>query len=620
MSNSKWAPLNFAPVNLESEALPEGGQILRSRENLKPYSRCLGDLLVHWADRLPDGTFLAQRNGLEWCKVTWSQALSSIESIAQALLDRGLNRNRPLLILSDNSIDHALLSLAAMHVGIPVVPVSPAYSLVSTDHAKLRYIADLVRPGLVYASDGERFAKAFNIPELARVEVSASVGVSAGMTSFASLSATSVTPDVDREFAALRPHTVAKILFTSGSTAFPKGVINTQRMMCANQQASFQCWPFLGDKHPILVDWLPWNHTFGGNYNFNLILRHGGTLYIDEGKPLPGLIEKTVANLRDVSPTIYFNVPRGYDMLIPYIESDPVLRDRFFRNLDMIFYAGAALPQTLWERLETLSMKAKGHRVRMVSSWGSTETAPMVTTVHYDIDRAGNIGLPMPGCEVKMVPNGGKLELRIKGTWITPGYFRRDDLTQEAFDEDGFYMIGDAGRLTDPNDPSKGIIFDGRVAEDFKLMSGTWVPVGAVRLAAIEAASPILQDAVITGHDREDVGLLGFPSLPGCLKLCPDLPSNTPLADIICRPEIRRHMANALKALSSHNQGSSHRISRAILMIEPPSIDANEITDKGYINQRAVLQRRAALVEKLHAAQPDSGVICLPNGNSSPAS
>ncbi|WP_096700163.1 feruloyl-CoA synthase [Magnetospirillum sp. 15-1] len=609
MNSVAWAPINFAPARVEVEKLDDGAFIIRSPDSLKPYSRCLGDLLVHWAERIPNRTFLAQRDGDGWRRVTWAETLDKVESIAQSLLDRGLNKNRPVMILSDNSIDHALLALAAMYVGIPVAPISPAYSLVSQDHSKLKYIADLLKPGLVYAADGARFADALVIPELARVEVVTSTNPIACGVTFDALLATTPGPEVEDAFAAVRPSTVAKILFTSGSTDMPKGVINTQKMLCSNQQAVRQAWPFLLESHPVLVDWLPWNHTFGGNHNFNMILRHGGTLYIDEGKPMPGLVEKTAANLKEVSPTLYFNVPRGFDMLIPLLEKDDALRENFFRDLKIIFYAGAALPQNLWDKMEQLSIRTLGHKVRMVSSWGSTETSPMITTVHFDIPRAGIIGLPAPGCEVKMIPNGGKLEMRIRGPNVTPGYFKRADLTAKAFDEDGWYIIGDAGKLADPDDPSKGIVFDGRVAEDFKLTSGTWVHVGALRMSVIDAAAPILQDAVVTGHDRQEVGLLGFASLPGCLRLCPDAAPDTPLKDLIRRPEVREKMRAAMNALAAEGKGTSHRISRALLMDAPPSIDANEITDKGYINQRAVLTNRVHLVEKLYAAGDDPDVI-----------
>lgn len=611
MNSVAWAPINFAPARVEVEKLEDGAFIVRSPDALKPYSRCLGDLLVHWAERIPKRLFLAERSPDGWRKVTWGEALTMVESIGQSLLDRGLNKNRPVMILSDNSIDHALLTLAAMHVGVPAAPISPAYSLISQDHSKLKYIADLLKPGLVYAADGSRFANALVIPELARVEVINSTNPIAGAATFDSLLKTVPGPEVENAFAGVRPGSVAKILFTSGSTDMPKGVVNTQKMLCSNQQAIRQCWPFLLESHPVLVDWLPWNHTFGGNHNFNMVLRHGGTLYIDDGKPVPGLVEKTAANLKEISPTLYFNVPRGFDMLIPLLEKDDELRANFFKDLKIIFYAGAALPQNLWEKLEALSVRTLGHKVRMVSAWGSTETSPLITSVHFDIPRAGIIGLPAPGCEVKMIPNGGKLEMRVRGPNITPGYFKRDDLTRKAFDEDGWYVIGDAGKLADPDDPSKGIVFDGRVAEDFKLMSGTWVHVGALRLAVVDAAAPVLQDAVITGHDREEAGLLGFASLPGCLRLCPDASPDTPLKELMNRPEVREKLRSAMAALAAEGKGSAHRLARALLMDAPPSIDANEITDKGYINQRAVLTNRAHLVEKLYAPGDDSDVIRL---------
>jgi feruloyl-CoA synthase len=386
---------------------------------------------------------------------------------------------------------------------------------------------------------------------------------------------------------------VAKILFTSGSTGAPKGVINTHRMLCANQQMLAQVWPFLEDKAQTIVDWLPWNHTFGGNFCFNLMLRNGGTFFIDGGKPAPGLIETTARNLKEVAPTLYFNVPRGFDLLLPFLEKDAELRRSFFRDLDMLFYAAAALPQNLWERLEAMAVTEKGGALAMISSWGSTETAPSAAAVHYPIERAGVIGLPNPGCELKLVPAAGKLEVRVRGPHVTPGYFRREDLTRAAFDEEGFYRIGDAMKFADPAAPEKGLVFDGRVAEDFKLSSGTWVHVGAVRVKLIAAGNPLIQDAVITGHDRDEVGALIFPS-PAAKDLAPEA--------------LRAKIAAALAALAAEG-GSSMHPTRALVTVEPPSIDATEITAMGYINPRAVLERRAALVEKLHAAQPGAEVI-----------
>jgi feruloyl-CoA synthase len=611
MPKPPFAPLDFAPAEIETEMQADGSQVLRSPQALDDYPPKLGLLLERWAAEAPDRTFLAERDGDGWREVSYGAALQSVRALGQALLDRGLGPERPLMILSDNGVDNGLLQLAAMHVGIPVAPVSPAYSLMSRDHAKLKYIFELVTPGLVFAADGERFATAISAIGLEDCDLVVSANPPAGMpaTQLAELLATVPGGAVDAAYAAVGPDTVTKILFTSGSTGMPKGVINTQRMLCSNQQAIAQVWPFLAAQPPVVVDWLPWNHTFGGNHNFNMVLRHGGTLYVDGGKPMPGLIEQTVANLESVAPTLYFNVPRGFDVLLPFLEQDEVLRDRFFSRLDLIFYAGAALPQSLWERLEVLSIAARGERVPMVSAWGSTETAPMITTVHFPLEHAGVIGLPAPGCAVKMVPNGQKQELRIKGPNITPGYWRRPDLTEKAFDDDGWYCIGDAGRLEDPERPERGIVFDGRVAEDFKLLSGTWVHAGVLRVTAIAAGAPVIQDAVVTGHDRQEVGLLVFPNLPGCKALCPE--AGDDVEALLRCDAVRERLLAGFNAYNAQHGASSRRISRLLLMAEPPLIDANEITDKGYINQGAVLERRAGLVERLYAADTDDPEVLV---------
>jgi feruloyl-CoA synthase len=430
-------------------------------------------------------------------------------------------------------------------------------------------------------------------------------------TLLADMMAVTPTGTVEQAFAAVGPDTVAKVLFTSGSTGMPKGVINTHRMMCANQMMLEQTWPFLKAHPPVLVDWLPWNHTFGGNHNVNLTLAQAGTLYIDAGRPAPGLIEHTVRNLAEVSPTIYFNVPAGYGALLPYLEKDERLARSFFADLRLIFYAGAALSQDLWDRLEAISIRTTGARVPMVSSWGATETAPIATCGHRIIERAGVIGLPPPGVTLKLVPSAGKHEVRVRGPNVFPGYWGRPDLTREAFDEDGFYRIGDAVRLADPADLSKGLVFDGRVAEDFKLSTGTWVHVGGLRVAALAAAAPVLQDAVVTGHDRDFVGLLAWPSLAGMKEVCSDPAAHDDPAKLIASAAVREHVRAGIARHNAGQSGSSMRISRVLLMAEPPSIDANEITDKGYINQRATLDRRAALVEVLHADPPPPNVIVI---------
>ena len=574
--------LRFAPARVEVEAREGRSRILRSPIPLAPFPRAVGEWLVHWARTSPDRVFLAERAGEAWRKVTYAGALDAVRSIGEALLARGLSADRPVAILSDNSVDHALLALGAMHAGIPAAPISPAYSLMSKDHARLKGIFELLQPGLVYARDPAPFAPALE-------------AVGARTTGIEELLAEQPGARIAAAFAAVGPDTVAKILFTSGSTGSPKGVINTHRMLCSNQQSWAQLWPFLEETPPVLCEWLPWNHTFGGNATFNMVLRNGGTMYVDGGKPAPGLVETTVRNLREVSPTLYFNVPRGFDLLLPYLESDADLRRSFFRNLDAVFYAGAALPQNLWARLEALAVAENGGRLSMLSAWGSTETSPMATCVHYPIARAGVIGNPGPGTELKLVPSGTKLEVRVRGPNVTPGYWRRDDLTREAFDEEGFYRIGDAMKFVDADDPARGLAFDGRVAEDFKLMSGTWVHVGTVRVQLIAACDPLVQDAVITGHDREEMGALVFvnPAAAKALGLDTD--------------GVRARLQAALGKLAAESTGTSTAPVRLLVLDEPPSIDANEITDKGYINQRAVLERRAAVVERLYSDAP--GVI-----------
>jgi feruloyl-CoA synthase len=571
--------LRFAPARAMMEKRSDGTLLIRSPQTLGRTSRAIGEWLLRWAREAPQRVFVAERSGATWRKLSYAEALDAVRRIGQALLARGLDASRPVAILSDNSVDHALLALGAMHVGVPVAPISPAYSLMSKDYAKLKTIFELVRPGLVWTSDPAKFAPAL-----------AAVGAAA--TPIDALLQSAPTARVDEAFAAIGPSTLAKILFTSGSTGTPKGVINTHGMLCANQQMLAQGWPFVEDKPPVVVDWLPWNHTFGGNHNFNLVLRNGGTLYVDGGKPAPGLAEITAQNLKEVAPTMYFNVPRGYDLLLAFLERDEALRRNFFRDLDVLFYAAAALPQNLWERIERLAVQEKGGKLAMLSAWGSTETSPLATQVHFHIERAGVIGLPVAGCELKLVPSAGKLEVRVKGPNVTPGYYQRDDLTRAAFDDEGYYRIGDAVKLADPNDPAKGIVFDGRVAEDFKLATGTWVHVGAVRVKLIAAGDPIIQDAVITGHDRNEVGALVFLNPAAAKDLAPDA--------------ARAKVAEALRRLAAEaGAGSSTHPVRALVMTEPPSIDANEITDKGYMNQRAVLERRAALVERLYAGGPE---------------
>lgn len=614
-----YAEIDLAPPEVDVERRPDGSLLLRSPAPLATPTRSVPDMLRKQARDNGHRVFLAERAADQtWRRATFGEVAQASRRLGAALLARGCSPERPLSILSGNSIDHALLALGAMEVGIPVAPVSTAYSLMSQDFGKLLHVVRLLTPRVIFVDDGALYARA--LQALAAHGLLDGVEIVVGRNPPSSLAATALAdllaaePDsaVDAAFAAITPDTIAKILFTSGSTGLPKGVINTHLMMCSNQQTLSQTYRFLGGgRPPILLDWLPWNHTFAGNHDFNMILNHGGTYFIDEGKPAPGLIDRTIANLREVAPTIYLNVPRGFDMVIPWLERDAGLRDRFFSQLDFILYAGAALPQHLWERLEALSVAATGRRVTMVSGWGSTETAPCATAVHWHVDSAGIIGLPVPGTEILLTPNAGKMELRVRGPNVTPGYWRDAAKTREAFDAEGFYRIGDAGRLYDDADPRKGIVFDGRVAEDFKLASGTWVHVGALRVAAIAAAAPVIQDCVVTGHDRDEIGLLVFANPFGCAGLCPDANPDMTLPDLIARPEVRHRIAEGIAAHNRAHAGSSTRIARVLLLPTPPGIDANEITDKGYVNQRAVLQHRAAEIATLHAETPAPAVIMI---------
>lgn len=608
-----FVDIALAAPAVDVERRASGEIVLRSPLPLAAHARHVGEYLQHWAKADPARSFLVERDTAGvWQHLSFGQAAQRADVVSQWLIDHGHNADRPIAALCDNCVNMALLKLGAMQIGIPFLPVSPAYSLMSENFAKLKHVVAELQPSLIYVPSLAQFARALKALNLTGIQVVADAAHSdfPDAIPFVDLLAPKLGPQVKQRRDAVGPDTVAKILLTSGSTGMPKGVINTQRMMCANGTAVDQVWMFLTKTRPVLVDWLPWNHTFGTNFNFNQVLRHGGTMYIDAGKPAPGKLEITLKNLREVQQTLLYNVPRGYDMLLPALEADDDFARHVFEKLDVIFYAGAALPPHLWQRLEALAIKHRGKRLPILSSLGSTETGPVASFCHWPAADIGGVGLPVPGCTLKLVPDGGKLEMRVKGANVTPGYYRRSDLTELAFDGEGFFKLGDAVAFIDPERPERGLRFDGRVSENFKLSSGTWVQVGDIRLSAISAAAPAIQDAVVTGHDREEAGLLIFPNLDGCRKIC-NAPEAT-LADLMSCPELHAHLARTLSAFNAANPGSSRQISRVLVMATPPSIDGNEITDKGYINQRAVLEGRAAEVSRLYAGITHPDVVLIP--------
>src|SRR5580698_422986 len=593
--------VRFPPADVESTIRPDGSVLVRPKHPLGPYPDKLTERLDHWARLAPDRVFLAERdrNG-EWRSVSYAQMRASARNVAEALLDRPLSKERPIAILSGNDIEHATLALGAMYAGIPFAPISPAYSLVSSDFGKLRLIFHILTPGLVFVSAGAPFRKAIEavLPRDAELVVSGEPGLLRA-TPFSMLENRAATEAVDRAHAAVGPDTIAKFLFTSGSTGSPKGVINTQRMLCSNQEMVRTMLPFVMEDPPVLCDWLPWNHTFAGNHDFGLVLYNGGSYYIDDGRPAAGAIEATVRNLKEVQPTIFLNVPRGFEMILPFLRDSREFRDRFFEKLRMMYYAGAGLSQPVWDELQELAVESCGERILMYTGLGSTETGPSAMFPYWEEDRAGHVGLPAPGVELKLVKAGQKTEARLRSPSITPGYWRQPDLTRAVFDEEGFYCLGDALAAVDPNDPGKGFIFDGRIAEDFKLATGTWVSVGPMRAKFLGSCAPYLRDIVFAGHDGPYVAALIFPNVEACRKLCPELPANAPEAEVARNARVRAKFIKLLQELAQTSTGSASRVVRAMLMEEPPSLDAQEVTDKGSFNQRAVLRNRAALVEEL---------------------
>lgn len=613
---ARAAPLRPVRLGVPTPVLErraDGSIIVRTREPLGPHPANLIEPLQKWARLAPDRLFLTQRgNDDGWRRLTYAQALTTVQRIGAALLRRGLSPERPIAILSGNDIEQALLGLGAMLVGVPFAPISPAYSLLSSDFGKLRTILGLLTPGLVFANDGLPFARALyaTVPDGTELVVTRNPLGDRRTTLFSELIGDEDARGVAAAYADVTADTIAKFLFTSGSTGHPKGVINTHRMMCANQAMLAAGFAFVADEPPVVLDWLPWSHTFGGNHNFNMVLVNGGTLTIDDGNPTPPGVPKTIRNLREIAPTIYFNVPKGYEALIPYFRADKALRETFFSRLKMLFYAGAGLNQATWDEINDLAVATTGERIIFVSSLGSTETAPAALACSWDFDRPGNIGLPAPGVELKLVPSEGKLEARLRGPHITPGYWREPALTQSAFDEEGFYKIGDALKFVDPNDPAKGFLFDGRIAEDFKLSTGTWVSVGPLRSRFIDHFAPYARDVVFAGPDRDDIAALVFADIEACRKLA-GAGSDAAIGTLLAHPAVHGLFAERLTSLAKTSTGSSNRVARLVLLAEPPSMDKGEATDKGSINQRAVLKNRADVVEALYASPAPVQMIAL---------
>jgi feruloyl-CoA synthase len=606
--------VRLGPREFTLEHRPDGAIIVRSPHKLAPYPDKLTERLEYWAEVAPDRAFMAQRDASGgWRMISYAQTLDLVRRIGTSLLKRNVDPERPIVILSGNDIEHALLGLASNYIGIPYAPVSPPYSLLSGDFGRLHHIFELLTPGLVFACDGHLFHRAIEavVPADIEVIVTRNPLPARPTTLFSELTATAPSTEADATHDRVGPDTIAKILFTSGSTGMPKGVITTQRMWCSNQVMLRGALAYFQDEPPVIVDWAPWHHVAGGSHDVGLVLYNGGTMYIDEGKPVPGLIEETVRNLREIAPTWYFTVPKGYEALLPFFRSDAELRRPFFSRIKVLWFAGAALPQPVFDEMKELALKTCGERILFLTGLGSTETAPYALGRMWDAEKSTNMGMPPPGIELKLVPMDGKLDARLKGPNITPGYWRQPELTAKAFDEEGYYRLGDALKFDDPDDPGKGLMFDGRTAEDFKLASGTWVSVGPLRARVVEALAPFAKDAVIAGADREEIGVLVFPDIDACRKLASRLPPHAPIADVLAHAAVKNAIRERLRALAREATGGSNRVCRAILLETPPSLDAGEATDKGSLNQGMVLRQRDAQVQELYHDTRSARVLAI---------
>ncbi|MBK7501891.1 MAG: feruloyl-CoA synthase [Polaromonas sp.] len=609
MSTPKFRPLTFGVTRVSVKDGASGVHYVSAEQTLQAFPDRITDRLQHWAQTCPDRTFMARREKLPdgstgaWKHISYAQAWTQARNIAQSLINRGLSAERPVVILSENDLEHALLALGCLVAGVPFVPTSPAYSLISQDYDKLRHVLKTVTPGMVFAADAARYGKAIAAAVDPSIEVVLTHGAEGNLdgrqvTPFDALTATVATAAVDTAMQATGPDTIAKFLFTSGSTKMPKAVINTQRMWCANQQQMAQSMPVLAKEPLVLVDWLPWNHTFGGNHNFGMVVYHGGTLYIDDGKPTPALMGETLRNLREIAPTVYFNVPTGFEAIANAMHSDEALRANLLSKVKMFFYAGAALAQPVWDSLYAAQEKEVGERIVMTTGLGMTESGPFAIFVTNPHVKAGDLGVPTPGMTIKLVDMQGKTEVRYKGPNITPGYWRAPEDTSESFDEEGFFCSGDAVKWIDETDVHLGLKFDGRIAEDFKLATGTFVSVGPLRAKIIAAGAPYIQDVVLTGINLKEVGAMVFPTAK--VRELSGLEASVPLADVLANDKVIAHFQNVINDLSKTATGSASRIARMCLLAEPPTIDRGEVTDKGSINQRAVLAHRADTVAKLH--------------------
>jgi len=593
----------------------DGAFIIRPDEPLEEYPRVLTERLMYWAEVAPDRPLAAKRDATgRWRYLTYAEAARKVRSLGQALLDRGLSVNRPVAILSENDLEHLLLMLAGQHVGVPTASIAPPYSLISKDFAKLRHVMKILEPGLIFVAHGQNYCRALDAAVDRSIEVVFADGPVTGRRaiSFDELAAAAPTASVEQAHAAIQRDDVAKFLFSSGSTGLPKAVINTHRMICSNQQMIRQGFRFLEDEPPVLLDWMPWNHTAGGNHNTGLPLYNGGTLYIDDGRPSAAGVVETVRNLREIAPTLYFNMPRGYEELLVHFHRDAQLRENFFSRLKFMFYAGAGLSQAVWDGYREMMLETRGERVLIATGLGATETSPMALQCTWDTEHAGTIGIPMPGVEAKLAPVGSKLEVRVKGPNVTPGYWKDPELTARAFDEEGYYRFGDAARFVDAEDINQGLFFDGRLAEDFKLSSATFVNIGPLRARILTWFAPYVTDVAIAGPDRPDLGILVFPNVEACRALAHDLPASASRAEVFRHPAVAQKILELLESFAAQATGNSNRVVRAMLMDEPPSLDAGEITDKGSLNQRNILERRAAFVEEMYSPAGSPRVLCIP--------